>query len=110
MKLEEEIEKLADYCLSCVSKPCRSGCPLGNDITEFIKCIKEKEYKKAYEVLLDTTVMQPICGRICPHSKQCQGKCVRGIKGEPVHIGILEKFIRRYGNREKLGNKETRRR
>ncbi len=94
----EEIEKLASECLSCKSKPCRKGCPLGNDITEFIKCIKEKEYKKAYEILLDTTIMQPICGRICPHFKQCQGSCVKGIKGKSVNIGDLEAFIRRYGN------------
>lgn len=52
-----------------------------------------EEYKKAYESLLDTTVLQPICGRICPHSKQCQGFCVRGIKQKPVSIGRLEAFI-----------------
>ena len=108
--MEEEIQKLASYCLSCKTKPCRSGCPLGNDITEFIKCIKEKGYKKAYEVLLDTTVLQPICGRICPHSKQCQGKCVRGIKGEHVSIGKLESFIRRYGDKRELENRKARRR
>ncbi|MDE5830680.1 MAG: hypothetical protein K2H53_03230 [Clostridia bacterium] len=97
--MEEKIEELASYCLSCKAKPCMSGCPLSNDITEFIKCIKEKEYKKAYGILLDTTVLQAVCGRICPHSKQCQGKCVRGIKGDPVSIGRLEKFIRRHGNK-----------
>lgn len=90
---EEDAIKLAVECLGCKAKPCRKGCPLTNDITEFIGYIKEKEYKKAYECLLDTTVLQPVCGRICPHYKQCQGSCIRGIKGEPVNIGKLEAFI-----------------
>ena len=89
---EEDAIKLAVECLGCKAKPCRKGCPLTNDITEFIGYIKEKEYKKAYECLLDTTVLQPVCGRICPHYKQCQGSCIRGIKGEPVNIGDLEAF------------------
>lgn len=89
----EEIRKMADYCLGCKVKPCKKGCPLGNDITEFIGAIKEKQYKKAYQILLDTTVLSPICGRICPHFKQCQGSCIRGIKGEAVNIGKLEAFI-----------------
>ena len=89
----EEIQKIADYCLHCKTKPCKKGCPLGNDITEFIEYIKVKEYKKAYYKLLDTTVLQPVCGRICPYYEQCQGSCVRGVKGEPVNIGILESFI-----------------
>ena len=105
----EKIQEIASRCLSCKAKPCRNGCPLTNDITEFIKYIKRKEYKKAYEVLLDTTVLQPICGRICPHFKQCQGSCIRGIKGEAVGIGELEAFIRRYGNRRKVGNRYNRR-
>ena len=100
--MEEYIQKLADRCLSCKTKPCKAGCPLGNDITSFIECVKKKEYKQAYEVLLDTTVLQAICGRICPHSKQCEGKCVRGIKEKPVSIGEIEAFIRRYGNTEWL--------
>ena len=82
----KEILEKANYCASCIKKPCRQGCPLNNDITGFIECIKKEEYKKAYEILLDTTVLQPICGRICPHFKQCQGSCVKGIKGEPVNI------------------------
>lgn len=82
----EEAKKIANNCLSCTAKPCKKGCPLENDITEFIKYVKNEEYKKAYEVLLDTTVLQPVCGRICPHFKQCQGSCIRGIKGEAVNI------------------------
>ena len=92
-----EIQEKSDYCLNCKLKPCSiKGCPLNNNIPEFIKQIKEKEYKKAYEILSETTVLQGICGRICPHKKQCQGSCVRGIKGEPVSIGDLEAFIGDY--------------
>ena len=90
---KEEIQEIASKCLSCNAKPCRKGCPLTNDITEFIKCIKKEKYREAYEILLDTTILQPICGRICPHKKQCQGSCIKGIKGEAVDIGKLETFI-----------------
>ena len=85
---EEEIRK---YCLSCKNKPCsNNGCPLSNNIQEFIH---EEDHKKAYEILCETTVLPAVCGRICPHEKQCQGSCVRGIKGEPVQIGKMEAFI-----------------
>ena len=90
--MENIIEK-AEYCLNCKIKPCTKGCPLENDIPAFIKLIKEKEYEKAFNVLLDTTVLMPICGRICPYEKQCQGSCIRGIKSEAVSIGVLEAFI-----------------
>lgn len=90
----ESIKEKSNYCLNCKVKPCSiKGCPLNNNIPEFIKCVKEEDYKKAYEILLETTVLQPICGRICPHKKQCQGSCVRGVKGNPVSIGDLEAFI-----------------
>lgn len=89
----KEIEEKANYCLSCKTKPCQKGCPLQNDITEFIHYMKEKEYEKAYEELCKTTVLQPICGRICPHKKQCEGSCIRGIKAESVEIGQMEAAI-----------------
>lgn len=89
----EEIIKKAEHCLGCKVKMCQKGCPLGNDITEFIKLVKEEKYKEAYEVLSNTTILQPICGRICPHKSQCEGSCVRGIKGESVSIGDLEAYI-----------------
>lgn len=89
-----EIKNKANYCLKCPVKPCSNkGCPLGNDIPLFIEAVKEEDYKKAYEILSKTTVLQSICGRICPHSKQCEGSCVRGIKSNPVNIGELEAFI-----------------
>ena len=90
---KDEIAKKAEHCLGCKVKMCQKGCPLGNDITEFIKFVKEEKYKEAYEILSNTTILQPICGRICPHKSQCEGSCVRGIKGESVSIGDLEAYI-----------------
>lgn len=89
----KDIQEKASYCLNCPVKPCSKGCPLGNDIPSFIKSIREEKYKEACDILLETTVLQAVCGRVCPHMKQCQGKCVRGIKGEPVSIGDLEAFV-----------------
>ena len=90
----EEIKNKAQYCLHCKVKPCSlKGCPLGNQIPDFIEQIKNNNYAKAYEILCQTTVLPGVCGRICPHQKQCQGSCVRGIKGEPVAIGDLEAFV-----------------
>ena len=89
----KEIRKLALYCESCITKPCQLGCPLNNDITDFIRYIKEKKYKDAYEVLSKTTVIPSLCGRICPHEKQCQGSCVKNVSYESVRIGELEAFI-----------------
>ena len=88
------IKEKAEYCLNCKMKPCSiKGCPLNNNIPEFIDAIKQQNYRKAYEILLETTVFPSVCGRICPHYKQCMGSCVRGIKGEPVNIGTLEAFV-----------------
>ena len=95
--MNQQIQEKSNYCLNCKLKPCSNkGCPLSNNIPEFIRQIKEQNYKEAYSILQETTVLQPICGRICPHKKQCEGSCVRGIKGEPVSIGDLEAFIGDY--------------
>ena len=89
----EKIEEEANYCLNCKINPCaKKGCPLGNEIPQFIEKVKEKNPKEAYKILAKTTVLQGICGRICPHQKQCQGSCVRGIKGKAVSIGELEAY------------------
>ena len=91
------IKEKSSYCLSCKSKNCMKGCPLSNDITDAIKYVKEEEYEKAYNKFLETTVLSSICGRICPHTKQCQGSCIRGIKGDAVDIGSIEAFVGDYG-------------
>lgn len=91
--MKEEIEEKLNYCLNCKIKPCsKKGCPLHNNIPEFIESLKKEEYVEAYKILSETTVLSGICGKICPHDKQCQGACVRGIKGEPVSIGGLENY------------------
>lgn len=94
MNNREEIKENLEYCLNCKVKPCSvKGCPLSNDIPTFISLAKGGKIKEAYKVLIDTTMLGSICGRVCPHEKQCQGSCVRGIKGEPVHIGELEAYV-----------------
>lgn len=90
----KEIEEKVNYCLNCKVKPCSlKGCPLNNHIPDFIQALKKEEYLEAYKILSETTVLPGVCGKICPHEKQCQGSCVRGIKGEPVSIGELEAYI-----------------
>lgn len=89
------IIRKAEECLECVRKPCQLGCPLNNDIRVFIKLVKEEKYREAYQLLSETTVIPSICGRVCPKSRQCEGKCVKGrIKdSNAVEIGKIEAFI-----------------
>lgn len=87
------IKKLSEECLSCIKKPCMKGCPLNNDITEFIKFIKEEKYASAFDILSETTVLPSICGRVCPHYKQCEGSCIKFRMNNPVKIGKLESMI-----------------
>ena len=102
----KEILEKAQYCLNCKNPLCRTGCPLGNYIPDFIARLSEGNLQKAYEILTQTTVLSSVCGRICPHQKQCQGKCVRGIKGEAVSIGELEAYVGDFAleNRDSLLN------
>lgn len=87
----KEIEEIRSYCLNCKNSQCKiKGCPLNNCIPDLIH---EVDNKKAYEILCSTTVLPAVCGRICPHEKQCEGSCIRGIKGEPVSIGAMETYI-----------------
>lgn len=87
----KKIEEIRSYCLNCKNSQCKiKGCPLDNCIPKFIH---EVDSKKAYEILCNTTVLPAICGRICPHEKQCEGSCIRGIKGEHVSIGTMEAYI-----------------
>ena len=73
--MEYKIKENVDYCLSCVSKPCTKGCPLENNITGAIKLLKDGNKKDAYLEFAKTSVLSSVCGRICPHENQCQGKC-----------------------------------
>ena len=82
----------ATRCLQCKHKPCVSGCPVNVRIPEFIKAIAEEKFDDAYDILKSTNSLPAICGRVCPQETQCEQKCVRAIKGEPVGIGRLERF------------------
>lgn len=83
----------AKECLSCKNKPCIKGCPLENDTLSFIKLVKENRIKEAFELLCKTTILPDICGRICPHEKYCQSKCVKKALNKEVKIGEIEAYI-----------------
>ena len=86
----------AKRCLNCKNKPCVSGCPVNVRIPEFIAKVAEGDFDGAYEVITSTNALPAICGRVCPQENQCEGKCVRGVKGEPVGVGRLERFVADY--------------
>ena len=83
----------AKRCLNCKNQPCRKGCPVGIDIPAFIQKVAQQDFAGAYEILSQSTTLAAVCGRVCPQEKQCEGVCIRGIKGEPVAIGRLERFV-----------------
>ena len=79
----------AERCLNCKNKPCVEGCPVNIDIPSFINEIKNNNLDKAYEIISKSSSLSAICGRVCPQESQCESKCTRGIKGEPVGIGRI---------------------
>ena len=83
----------AKRCLNCRQHPCVSGCPVNVRIPEFIAKVAEGEFEEAYKIITSTNSLPAVCGRVCPQEHQCEGKCVRGIKGESVGIGRLERFV-----------------
>ena len=93
MALEE-----AERCLNCKNMPCVSGCPVNVRIPEFIAKIKELDFEGAYNVITEASSLPAVCGRVCPQEVQCESKCVRGIKGESVGIGRLERFVADWHN------------
>ncbi len=86
----------AGRCLNCKHKPCVTGCPVNVPIPGFIEKVAEGDFDAAYEIITSENALPAICGRVCPQENQCEGKCVRGIKGEPVAIGRLERFVADY--------------
>ena len=86
----------ANRCLNCPRPACMSGCPVNVKIPQFIACVREQDFKGAYHKILEDSSLPAICGRVCPQEKQCESKCVRGIKGESVGIGRLERFVADY--------------
>ena len=94
---EQAIDE-AKRCLNCKNKPCVGGCPVKIYIPEFIAKVAEGEFEEAYQIISKSSSLPAVCGRVCPQENQCEGKCVRGIKGEPVAIGRLERFVADYHN------------
>lgn len=86
----------ATRCINCKNKPCMTGCPVNVPIPGFIEQVAAGNFEKAYEIITSENALPAICGRVCPQENQCEGKCVRGIKGEPVSIGRLERFVADY--------------
>lgn len=93
---EEMAKNEAARCLNCKNKPCMSGCPVGVKIPEFISLMAEGDFEGAYQKIKETNALPAVCGRVCPQESQCESKCVRGIKGESVGIGRLERFAADY--------------
>ena len=89
----EEAMEEAERCLHCKNAKCIQGCPVNIDIPGFIAHVKEGDFEQAYQVISKSSALPAICGRVCPQETQCEGKCIRGIKGEAVSIGKLERFV-----------------
>ena len=95
---EEQAIDEANRCLNCKNMPCVDGCPVKIHIPEFIAKIKEGEFEEAYQIITKSSSLPAVCGRVCPQETQCESKCVRGIKGESVGIGRLERFVADWHN------------
>lgn len=89
---DEAIEE-ASRCLNCKNAQCIKGCPVSIRIPDFIQAVKEGDFEKAYQVISESSALPAVCGRVCPQESQCEGKCIRGIKGDAVSIGKLERFV-----------------
>lgn len=93
---KEEALQEANRCLHCINPKCVQGCPVGIMIPDFINCIKEDNIEGAYEIISKTSSLPAICGRVCPQEKQCEAMCIKGIKGDAISIGTLERFVADY--------------
>ena len=93
---DEEALAEANRCLQCLNPRCVKGCPVNIEIPKFIKEIKEGNIEKAYEIIKNSSSLPAVCGRVCPQEKQCEGMCVKGIKGEAIAIGALERYVADY--------------
>ncbi|MBR3841976.1 MAG: NAD(P)-binding protein, partial [Christensenellaceae bacterium] len=95
---EEMAISEAMRCLNCKNMPCVDGCPVKIHIPEFINKIKEGDFEGAYQIIAKSSSLPAVCGRVCPQETQCEQKCIRGIKGESVGIGRLERFVADWHN------------
>ncbi len=90
---KEEAMAEASRCINCKNAQCVKGCPVSINIPGFIEQVKEGNFEKAYEIIGESSSLPAVCGRVCPQESQCEGKCIRGIKGDPISIGKLERFV-----------------
>ena len=90
---KEEAQCEAERCINCKNAQCIKGCPVAINIPGFIEQVKAGDFEKAYQVISESSVLPAVCGRVCPQESQCEGKCIRGIKGEAISIGKLERFV-----------------
>ena len=90
---KEEAMEEATRCINCKNAQCIKGCPVSIDIPGFIEKVKDGDIEAAYQVISESSALPAVCGRVCPQESQCEGKCIRGIKGEPISIGKLERFV-----------------
>lgn len=90
---KEEAMEEASRCINCKNAQCIKGCPVAINIPGFIEKVKEGDVEGAYQVISESSALPAVCGRVCPQESQCEGKCIRGIKGEPISIGKLERFV-----------------
>ena len=97
----------AQRCLNCKNMPCVAGCPVKIHIPDFIAKIRELDFEGAYQIISKTSTLPAVCGRVCPQETQCESRCVRGIKGEPVGIGRLERFVADWHNSHTEPNADT---
>ncbi len=90
---QEEAMEEAVRCINCKNAQCIKGCPVAIDIPAFIEQVKNGDIAKAYQIISESSSLPAVCGRVCPQESQCEGKCIRGIKGDPISIGKLERFV-----------------
>ncbi len=90
---EKEAMDEASRCLNCRNARCITGCPVSINIPKFVDEVKNGNFREAYETISESSALPAVCGRVCPQESQCEGKCIRGVKGEPVSIGKLERFV-----------------
>ena len=105
---KEEAMEEATRCLNCKNARCIQGCPVSINIPAFIQEVKEGNIEEAYKVIGKSSALPAICGRVCPQESQCEGKCIRGIKGEAVSIGKLERFVADYALEHDIKPEECR--